>query len=136
MTKKNENKKNQAELESELAHQIKKFNKHNPEYLAYMRRSGDDKCIQIIHLPGFDTVEHIMNVRASDIYLTGVRAVVGPEVMKFAAKTYKLLGEISSIERLQREIDRAQKECEGAWHNVDQNPLSQIGGINNNKVML
>lgn len=136
MTKKNENKKSKDELESELTHQIERFNKKNPQYLAYMRRSGDDKCVQIIHLPGFDTVEHIMNVRASDIYLTGARAVIGPEVMKFAAKTYKLLSEISSIERLQREIDRAQKECEVTWHNIDQNPLSQIGGINNNKIML
>lgn len=136
MTKKNDNKKSKDELENELTYQIERFNKKNPQYLAYMRRSGDDKCVQIINLPGFDTVEHIMNVRASDIYLTGARAVIGPEVMKFAAKTYKLLSEISSIGRLQREIDRAQKEFEGAWHNVDQNPLSQIGGINNNKVML
>ncbi len=118
MTKKHEDKKSQTELENKLAHQIKKFNKHNPEYMAYMRRSGDDKCVQIIHLPGFDTVEHIMNVRASDIYLTGARAVIGPEVMKFAAKTYKLLNEISSIGRLQR-------ECERAWFKANENPLLQ-----------
>lgn len=120
MAKKNDNKKSKDELENELTHQIERFNKKNPQYLAYMRRSGDDKCVQIIHLPGFDTVEHIMNVCSSDIYLTGVRAVVGPEVMKFAAKTYKLLGEISSIGRLQRESERA-------WFGDDQNPLLQNG---------
>lgn len=44
------------ELKTELDQKIKKFNKKNKNYFALRRRSGDDNCIQILHLPGFDSL--------------------------------------------------------------------------------
>ena len=101
------------ELKTELDQKIKKFNKKNKNYFALRRRSGDDNCIQILHLPGFDSLQHIMNVRSSEIYLVGECAIVGPEALEFAVKTHKLMAKISAIERDERNKQRGLEGIHG-----------------------
>ena len=122
MTKKNISKASPGELHKKLNQKIVKFNNGNPKYLAIKRQSGDDRCIHIFHLAGFDTVVHIMDVHTTDIYLVGNRATVGPEVLVFSAKIYKLLNEISSVERSERMEAKADKPLLGVPH--DNNVIS------------
>ena len=58
MDKKINNGKSINGLKAQLEKKIKKFNKKNQNYFALRRRSGDDNCVQILHLPGFDTLKH------------------------------------------------------------------------------
>lgn len=113
MSKKIENGNTINELKAQLDQKIKKFNKKNKNYFALRRRSGDDNCIQILHLPGFDSLQHIMNVRSSEIYLVGECAIVGPEVLEFAVKTHKLMAKISAIERSKRNEQRGLEGIHG-----------------------
>ena len=106
MGKKINNGKSINGLKAQLEKKIKKFNQKNKSYFALRRRSGDDNCVQILHLPGFDTLKHIMDVRASDVYLVGNSAVIGPKVLEFAVKTHKLMEKIDSIERDERNKQR------------------------------
>ena len=113
MSKKIENGNTINELKAQLDKKIEKFNKKNKNYFALRRRSGDDNCIQILHLPGFDSLQHIMNVRSSEIYLVGERAIVGPEALEFAVKTHKLMAKISAIERSKRNEQRGLEGIHG-----------------------
>ena len=113
MSKKIDDWKTINELKTELDQKIKKFNKKNKNYFALRRRSGDDNCIQILRLPGFDSLQHIMNVRSSEIYLVGECAIVGSAALEFAVKTHKLMAKISAIERSKRNEQRGLEGIHG-----------------------
>ncbi|MCD5422964.1 hypothetical protein [Limosilactobacillus fermentum] len=119
MDKKINNGKSINGLKAQLEKKIKKFNKKNQNYFALRRRSGDDNCVQILHLPGFDTLKHIMNVRASDVYLVGNSAVIGPKVLAFAVKTHKLMEKIDSIERDERNKQRKLEGLHGDYDKME-----------------
>lgn len=119
MDKKINNGKSINGLKAQLEKKIKKFNKKNQNYFALRRRSGDDNCVQILHLPGFDTLTHIMNVRASDVYLVGNSAVIGPKVLAFAVKTHKLMEKIDSIERDERNTQRKLEGLHGDYDKIE-----------------
>lgn len=119
MDKKINNGKSVNGLKAQLEKKIKKFNKKNQDYFALRRRSGDNNCVQILHLPGFDTLKHIMDVRASDVYLVGNSAVIGPKVLEFAVKTHKLMEKINSIERDERNKQRALEGPHGDLNEIE-----------------
>ena len=54
-----------------------------------------------------------MNVISSEIYLVGECAIVGPEALKFAVKTHKLMAKISAIERSKRNEQRGLEGIHG-----------------------